>query len=76
MYRTTRFATSKGLWLFLFRQSFELGSGECKYHNELGQKPVTLLLPTLGCLRIAKEIAMVCGIFVEGRRQILLYSCK
>ena len=27
-------------------------------------------------LRIAKKIVMVCGIFVEGRRQILLYSCK
>ena len=44
MYRTRRFATSKGLWLFLFRQSFELWSGECKYHNELGQKPVTLAM--------------------------------
>ena len=28
------------------------------------------------CSRIAKEIAMVRGFFVEGRRQTLLYSCK
>ena len=27
-------------------------------------------------LRMAKEIAMLSGIFVEGRRQTLLYSCK
>ena len=26
--------------------------------------------------RIAKEIAMVSGFFVKGRRQTLLYSCK
>ena len=28
------------------------------------------------CSRIAKEIAMVSGFFVEGRRLTLLYSCK
>ena len=27
-------------------------------------------------LRAAKEIAMLSGIFVEGGRQTLLYSCK
>ena len=27
-------------------------------------------------ITIAKEIAMVSGFFVEGRRQTLLYSCK
>ena len=27
-------------------------------------------------LRMAKGIATVCGIFLEGRRQTLLYSCK
>ena len=32
---------------------------------------------TLDCSRIiAKEIAMVGGIFVDGRRETLLYSCK
>ena len=31
---------------------------------------------TLDCSRIAKEIAMVSGFFVEGGRQTLLYSCK
>ena len=31
---------------------------------------------TLNCSRIAKEIAMTSGIFVEGRKQTLLYSCK
>ena len=29
---------------------------------------------TLDCSRIAKEIAMVSGFFVDGRRQPLLYS--
>ena len=28
------------------------------------------------CSRIAREIAMVSGFFVEGRRQMLLYSFK
>ena len=30
---------------------------------------------TLDCSRVAEEIAMVSGVFVEGRRQTLLYSC-
>ena len=33
-------------------------------------------LLTLDCSRIAKEIAIVSGFFVEGGRQMLLYSCK
>ena len=32
----------------------------------------TKLKMTLNCSRIAKDIAMMSGIFVEGRRQILL----
>ena len=36
----------------------------------------TKLRMTLDCSRIAKEIVMMSGIFVEGRRQILLYSFK
>ena len=36
----------------------------------------TKLRMTLKCSRIVKEIAMMSGIFVEGRGQILLYSCK
>ena len=36
----------------------------------------TKLRMILECSRIAKEIAMVSGIFVEGRKQTLLYSCK
>ena len=31
---------------------------------------------TQDCSRIAKEIAMMSGIFVKGRRQTLLYYCK
>ena len=31
---------------------------------------------TLDCSRIAEEIVMMSGIFVEGRRQTFLYSCK
>ena len=31
---------------------------------------------TLDCSRIEKEIAMMSGLSVEGRRQTLLYSCK
>ena len=36
----------------------------------------TKLRMTLDWLRIENEIPMVCGIFVEGRRQTLLYFCK
>ena len=36
----------------------------------------TKLRMTLDCSRIAKEIMMMSGRFVEGRRQTLLYSCK
>ena len=31
---------------------------------------------TLNCSRMAKEIAMMSGIFVEGRRQTFLHFCK
>ena len=36
----------------------------------------TKLRMTLDCSRIAEEIAMISGLFVKGRRQTLLYSCK
>ena len=36
----------------------------------------TKLKMALNCSRKAKEIVMMRGIFVEGRRQTLLYSCK
>ena len=36
----------------------------------------TKLRMALDCSRIAKEIAMVSGIFVNGRRQTLLYFCE
>ena len=36
----------------------------------------TKLRMTINCSRIVKEIVMMSGIFVEGRRQTLLYSCK
>ena len=36
----------------------------------------TKLRMTLDCSRIAKEIVMMTGIFVEGRRQTFLYSFK
>ena len=36
----------------------------------------TKLRMTLDCSRIAKEITMMRGLFVKGRRQTLLYSCK
>jgi len=36
----------------------------------------TKLRMTLDCSRIAEEIVMMSGIFVEGRRQTLLYSFK
>ena len=35
-----------------------------------------LLRMTLDCSSIVKEIVMVSGFFVTGRRQMLLYSCK
>ena len=36
----------------------------------------TKLRMTLDCSRKAKEMAMMSGLFVEGGRQTLLYSCK
>ena len=36
----------------------------------------TKLRTTLDSSRIVKEIVMMSGIFVEGRRQILLYSLR
>ena len=36
----------------------------------------TELRMTIDCSRIAKGIAMMGGLLVEGRRQTLLYSCK
>ena len=45
-------------------------------HTRLAWPAKTKLRMTLDCSRIAKEIAMMSGVFVEGRRQTLLYSCK
>ena len=66
-------------WVFLFRQSFD-------WTLELMQITMQRTRPawsaktrsrmTLNCSRIAKEIAMKSGIFVEGRRQTLLHSYK
>ena len=42
-------------------------------HARPSWPPMTM---TLDCSRIAKDIAMVSGSFVEGRMQTFLYSCE
>ena len=66
-------------WVFLFRQSFEWGRSSCKntmQRTRSAWPAKTKLRMTLDYSRIAKEIAMMSGVFIEGRRQTLLYSCK
>ena len=61
---------------FLFRQSFEWGRVNANHnlqHTRSAWPAKTKLRMTLDCSRIAKEITMMNGIFVEGRRQTLLY---
>ena len=64
-------------WVFRFRESFELGA-EFMQITMQRTRPAwpakTKLRMTLDCSRIAKEIAMISGHFVGGRRQTLLYS--
>ena len=48
-------------------------SAKIKIDNDSRQESSFSL--ALDCLRIAKEIATVSGIFVKGRSQTLLYSC-
>ena len=64
-------------WVFLFHQSFEWGGVNANHkatHSLRAWPAKTKLRMTLDCSRIAKEIAMMNGIFVEGRRHTLLYS--
>ena len=64
-------------WVFLFCQSFESGAVLITMQRTHPAWPVeTKLRMTQDWSRIAKEIAMMSGIFVESRRQTLLYSCK
>ena len=64
-------------WVFLFRQSFEAGAVLITMQRTHPAWPVkTKLRMTLDWSRLAKEIAMMSGIFDESRRQTLLYSCK
>ena len=60
------FQTSKGFWVFLFRQSFEGGGGGVELTQITMQRarPVWPAM-TLDCSRIVKEFAMVRGIFVH-----------
>ena len=66
-------------WVFLFRQSFEWGVELMQItmqHTRSAWPAKTKLRMTLNCSRIGKEIVIMSGIFVEGRRQTLFYSCK
>ena len=73
----------RDFWFFCSVNYLSRG-GVIANHNEkhspsLARKYKTnmKLRMTLDCSRIiAKEIAMVSGIFVDGRRETLLYSCK
>ena len=61
--------SSKGFWVFLIW----VGAGLMQITMFEHARPAWLAITKL---RMAKEIAMLSGIFVEGRRQTLLYSCK
>ena len=59
-------------WVFLFRQSFEWGAELMQVTMQstcLAWSAKTKLRMTLDCSRIAKEIVMMSGLFVEGKRQ-------
>ena len=63
-------------WVFLFHQSFEWGGVNANHkatHSLRAWLAKTKLRMTLDCSRTAKEIAMMNGIFVEGR-SCLLYT--
>ena len=47
-----------------------------KQHTRSVWPTKTKLRMTLNCPRIRKEIAIMSGIFVEGRRQTLFYSLQ
>ena len=51
-------------WVFLFRQSFEWGQTGVNANHNAKHSPQTKLRMTLDCSRIAKEIAMMSGLFV------------
>ena len=65
LYRAARFANLEGILV---------KAGLMKTTMQRA-RPASLRM-ILDCLRIAKEIVMVSGFFVEGRRQTLLYYCK
>ena len=59
-------------WVFLFRQSFEWGAELMLItmrSTRLAGPAKTKLRMTLDCLRIAKEMAMMRGLFVEVKRR-------
>ena len=73
----SRCAFANFQWVFLLRQSFEVGVVLITMQRTHPTWPVkTKLRMTLDWSRLAKEIAMMSGIFDESRRQALLYSCK
>ena len=75
-YRAARLQTSNGF----FCSVNHLSGGGVMQITMQRTRPAwpakTKLRVTLDCLRIAEEIAMISGLFVEGRRQTLLYSFK
>ena len=73
----SRCAFANFQWVFLFCQAFEVGAVLITMQRTHPPWPVkTKLRMTLDWSRLAKEIAMMSGIFDESRRQTLLYSCK
>ena len=76
LYRAAGLQTSNGFFCSVNHLS---GGGVNTNHNAThypAWPAKTKLRMTLNCSRIAKEVAMISAIFVEGRRQTLLYSCK
>ena len=74
LYHAARFANLEGILGFSVPSFILVKAGLMKTTMQRA-RPASLRM-ILDCLRIAKEIVMVSGFFVEGRRQTLLYYCK
>ena len=77
LYRAAHLQTSNGFFCSINHLS---EGGVNANHDPQRTRPAwpakTKLRMTLDCSRIAKEMAMMSRLFVEGRRQTLLCSCK
>ena len=74
-YRAVPFANFEGVLGFSITSIILVKAGYANHNQGNVLDYPAWLRMTLDCLRMAKEIAMVSGFFVGGRRQTLLCSC-